>query len=283
MKLSHLVFGISGLFAAQVASAQPVDLPIAPATTDSYPGGFKVIKTRSGPVYATKDGVTLYGMDMRTLIRFGPDPAVYCQEECQKVWQPMLAPEGMKPNIAYPRGFTAPPPPSGQASRPPANANASIGPDGLYLNQRAPDWTVIQGANGPQWVYKGWHLVFIRKGDKPGSTAHDGADQLTWNTLKFRPPVPRITAPQTVATAFMDGGYVLTHKDGRALFTGSCKKACTDWKPLTAPAAGRGIGEWSVSRAGDAPQWFYRGKPVYVGAALESAAPVPANGKVLRP
>jgi len=149
--------------------------------------------------------------------------------------------------------------------------------------QRAPDWNVIQGANCPKWVYKSWHLGFTRKGDKPGSTAHDGADNLTWNTLKFVPPVPKLTAPQSVAAAYRDGAYVLTHKDGRALFTGTCRKNCADWSPLTAPAAGRGLGEWTVSRSGDAPQWLYRGKPVYVGAALDTPAPIPAKGKVLRP
>ena len=95
----------------------------------------------------------------------------------------MLAPPGSKPNIAFPRGFGSPPPPTGQAPRPvtaPAASNSDLNPDGLYNTQRAPDWTVIQGASGPQWVYKSWHLVFTRKGDKPGSAAHDGAGDLTW-------------------------------------------------------------------------------------------------------
>jgi predicted lipoprotein with Yx(FWY)xxD motif len=283
---TRLAVGLAILGFAQSVSAQPADLPIAPAKTEQFPNGFKVIRAKDGQVYATENGHTLYGMDMRTLIAFGPDPALYCRDECTKVWEPMLAPPGSKPNIAFPRGFGSPPPPAGQAPRPtaaPAASNSDLNPDGLYNTQRAPDWTLIQGASGPQWVYKSWHLVFTRKGDKPGSTAHDGADNLTWNTLKFVPPVPKLTAPQSVASAYRDGAYILTHKDGRVLFTGTCRRDCTDWSPLTAPAAGRGLGEWTVSRSGDAPQWLYRGKPVYVGAALDAPAPIPANGKVLRP
>lgn len=286
MNGARLIVGLTSLAMAQTASAQPVDLPIAPARTDTYPDGFKVVRTKSGQVYATKDGQTLYGMDLRTLIRFGPDPAVYCKDECAKVWQPMLAPPGSQPNIAFPRGFGSPPPPAGQAPRPapaPAGSNSDLNPDGLYNTQRAPDWTIIQGASGPQWLYKSWHLVFTRKGDKPGSTAHDGDQDLTWNTLKFVPPVPKLTAPQSVAATFKDGSYVLTHKDGRILFTGTCKKGCADWLPLPAPAAGRGLGEWTVLRSGDTPQWLYRGRPVYVGLAPDNPSAVPVSGKVLRP
>ncbi|MFM6930702.1 MAG: hypothetical protein ACKOUT_00485 [Novosphingobium sp.] len=286
MKVTRLAVGLASLFVAQAASAQPADLPIAPARTDKYPNDFKVIRTKSGPVYATGGGHTLYGMDMRTLISFGADPALYCKDECARDWEPMLAPPGTKPNIVFPRGFGSPPPPPGQAPRPaapPAAGNSDLNQDGLYNTQRAPDWTVIQGASGPQWVYKSWHLVFTRKGDKPGSTEHDGAGNLTWNTLKFVPPVPTLKAPQSVAAAYHGGAYIFTHKDGRALFTGSCKKGCPDWSPLTAPAAGHGLGDWTVSRSGDSPQWFYRGKPVYVGAALDDPAPIPANGKVLHP
>lgn len=285
MKVTPIAVGLVCLAVAQAALAQPADLPIAPARTDNYPAGFKVIRTKDGPIFATRKGHTLYGMDLRTLIAFGPNPALYCKEECQKDWEPILAPPGTKPNIAYPQGFGGPPPPAGQASRlaTPASNNSDLNADGLYNTQRAPDWTVIQGASGPQWVYKSWHLVFIRKGESPSSTAYDGDGDHTWNTLKFIPPVPKITAPQSVATAFYQGDYVFTSKDGRALFTGSCRKNCADWAPLAAPAAGHGLGEWTVSRSGDTPQWFYRGKPVFVGNEIDAASPIPANGKVLRP
>ncbi|MFM5930352.1 MAG: hypothetical protein ACKOPQ_05545 [Novosphingobium sp.] len=277
---------IVALAHAQAGMAQPADLPIAPATTDTYPAGVKVVKNRAGPIYANEKGVTLYGMDMRTLIRWGADPALYCKDECAKQWEPLLAPPGSKPNIAFPRGFGSPPPAPGQAAPPPprpANSTSNLNPDGLFNTQRAPDWTIIQGASGPQWVYKSWHLVFVRKGDKPGSTAFEGAEDMTWNTLKFVPPVPKITAPQSVSAIFHDGRYVLADKDGRLLFAGSCKKACEAWSPLAAPAAGRGIGEWTVSRAGDTPQWLYRGKPVYRNLAAAEPDALPASAKVLLP
>ncbi|MFM5906836.1 MAG: hypothetical protein ACKOPO_04520 [Novosphingobium sp.] len=270
---------------AQTSMAQPADLPIAPATTDTYPAAIKVVKDRAGPIYANEKGVTLYGMDMRTLIRWGADPALYCKGECAEQWEPLLAPPGSKPNIAFPRGFGSPPPP-GQAAPPPprpASSTSNLNPDGLFNTQRAPDWTIIQGAAGPQWVYKSWHLVFVRKGDKPGSTTFEGADGLTWNTLKFVPPVPKLTAPQSVSAVFHNGRYVLADKDGRLLFAGSCKKDCGAWSPLTAPAAGRGIGEWTVARGGDVPQWLYRGKPVFRNLAAAEPTELPASAKVLLP
>ena len=147
---------VLAMLAATPAGAQPADLPIPPATTGEYPPGVKVAKTPAGMVYAAADGRTLYGMDMRTLIRWGPDPSQYCREACAETWEPLLAPAGAKPNLGYPT--------RGSGSR------ATPG-EGLVQPQRAPDWAIIAGPQGPQWVYKGWHMVFVRKGDKPSSTA----------------------------------------------------------------------------------------------------------------
>ncbi|PLK26203.1 hypothetical protein [Novosphingobium sp. TH158] len=244
------------LLAAAPALAQPADLPIAPATTDVFPPGVKVIKSPSGSVFANDKGVTLYGMDMRVLWRAGSDPSQFCKGECAAQWEPLLAPPGTKPNLALPRGFGRPAP--------------------------FTDWMVMESAAGAQWVYKGWHLVFVRKGDKPGTTTYEGAEDLTWNTLKFVPPAPKIVAPQTVSTRWRDKEYVLADKEGRVLFTGSCKKTCADWHPLPAPAAGRDIGEWSVSRTGDVPQWTWRGKPVFFSMA-DDPATLPASARVLKP
>ena len=159
-------------------------------------------------------------------------------------------------------------------------------PPGFISQQNAPDWTVIAGPQGPQWVYKGWHMVYVRKGDRPGSTAHDGADEQTWNTLKFVPPVPQITAPASVTTLFAGGAYALADRGGKLLFTGKCGQAqsgpCSGWTPLTAPMAGRGLGEWTVSLAGDNPQWAWRGQPVFVSQESDLQS-VPSGGKVLRP
>lgn len=245
------------------AVAQPADLPIPPATTTEFPAGIKVGQSAAGAVYTDAEGRTLYGMDMRTLLRWAPDPAQYCTGPCAEQWEPLLA-RGMQPNIRFPR------------------SNRDALPEGFVQPQKAPDWTVIAGPQGPQWVYKGWHMVYARKGDQPGSTAFDGAEELTWNTLKFVPPLPAPVAPGNVTTRLVDGAYALADGEGRVLFSGDCGNACAGWKPLAAGLASRGIGEWSVGRGGDVPQWLYRGKPVFVGEAAETDA-LPAGATILRP
>lgn len=259
---------------ATPALAQPADMAIPPATTSEYPAGVKVIRTPAGPVYADKRGMVLYGMDMRVLIRWSPDPAMFCQNDCAKEWEPMLAPAGSKPNIAFPMGF------GGNRSRPGAPPPAT--PEGFFQPQKAPDWTIIQGPAGPQWVYKGWHVVYTHKGSKRGATDLDGASDKIWNTLKFVPPVPTIAGPNNVATVFLDGAYALTDKEGRVLFTGACGANCASWTPLTGGMASRPIGEWTIGNGADQPQWLYRGKPVYVSQA-DDPTTVPAGATVLRP
>ena len=107
--------------APQIVHAQPADLPIPAATTAQYPRGVSVRDTDSGPVYVNAKGLTLYGMDMRTVVRWSPDPAQYCKETCTADWEPLLAPAGSTPNTSFPRGFgdrprlaTAPGQPAGQ-------------------------------------------------------------------------------------------------------------------------------------------------------------------------
>jgi predicted lipoprotein with Yx(FWY)xxD motif len=275
------------------AMAQPADLPIPAATTNEYPVGVSVAQTAAGPVYADSRGRTLYGMDMRTLLRAGADPSQYCQEACAQTWEPLLAPPGARVDIAYPQSFgerlrrelEASAPAAKPARAPRKAADESESDDGakFYSNpQKAPDWTVIAGPQGPQWVYKGWHMVYVRKGDAPGSTRFDGAEDFTWNTLKYVPPVPRITAPPSVSTILVGGRYALADKDGRVLFTGDCGDNCAGWTPLTGGLASRGVGEWAVTRTGDAAQWTYRGKPVYV-SRLDDPMQVPAAGVMLHP
>lgn len=257
------------------AMAQPVDLPIAPATTGEYPPGVKVVNTGSGPVYADARGRTLYGMDMRTLIRWTPDPAQYCKEQCTAEWEPLLAPAGSQANIAFPKGY------GDRQRQAPAQGQAPQ-EQAMLKPESAPDWTIIDGPQGPQWVYKGWHMVFTRKGAKARSTQFDGAQDFTWNTLKYVPPVPKIEAPATVGMVLVGGQYALADKDGRVLFTGKCKNDCEGWVPLSGGMASRGIGNWTVSGAGEKPQWLYGGKPVYVSQEADPVT-VPPSAKILRP
>lgn len=268
MRGGSALLGLSLAIATSLtaAGAQPADLPIAPATTDEYPPGVAVAKTPAGGVYVDRRGLTLYGMDMRNVLRWAPDPAQYCKDECAAQWEPLLAPEGSIANIEFP-------------SRGGRNIEAA---PGMTSPQKAPDWTVIAGPQGPQWVYKGWHLVFTRRGSEPRSTGFDGAGDLTWNTLKFVPPVPKVTAPDGIVPAYAGDAYALVDPEGRLLFTGKCGKDCADWTPLPGAMASRGLGSWKVNPSGDVPQWTWKGRPVFVSRGSDPES-VPKGGTILRP
>ena len=274
-----------------MASAQPADLPIPAATTSAYPPGVHVAKTAGGKagetaggaVYVDRQGRVLYGLDMRVLLRAGPDPAQYCQAACSQVWEPLAAPAGAKPNIAYPignrdRGGT------GNAARSEADGKPPRDAPGPFYDQpqKAPDWTVIAAPQGPQWVYKGWHLVFTRRGDKLGSTAFDGAEDKAWNTLKFMPPPPELDAPSSVKALAYAGAYVLADTRGHVLFTGRCTQDCPAWRPLSAGMASAEVGGWAVDNRGETPRWAYRGKPVFVSES-DDPARLPQGAQALHP
>ena len=272
MPRNLLLCSLAGLLASALGvRAQPADLPLAPATTATYPPGVRVIRTAEGAVYASSRGKILYGMDMRTVLRAGPDPSKACDAACAGTWEPLAAPAGSTPDIRFPMNNN-----EGRQASPPGSPKVSGQPD-------VPDWTIIAGAQGPQWVYKGWHMVFTRRGADARSTAFDGTDNRTWNTLKFVPPVPRIVAPQNVKTAFRGGQYVLVDADGRTLFTGNCRnRRCDDWAPFAAGMASGGLGEWAVRSDGDTAQWTYRGRPVFVSLD-DDRLHVPDSGTPLRP
>ena len=147
---------------------------------------------------------------------------------------------------------------------------------------KAPDWTVIAGPAGPQWVYKGWHMVYFRKSDGRASTKYDGLENLTWNTLKYVPGPPRVEAPGGIKAMLVEGAYVLADREGRALFIGTCAAPCSDWKPLAGGMASAGTGAWQVSSQGDRPQWTHRGRPVFVSQEADPAR-VPLTAEALRP
>jgi predicted lipoprotein with Yx(FWY)xxD motif len=311
LRLAAMVF--SAQIAVGVAWAQPTDIPLPAAKTTEFPAGVSVASVDGGQVFVDAQGRTLYGLDLRTVNRWVVDASKYCADRCEE-WEPVLAPAGAKPNLISFRGFgrrrpAAPPaatPAQAPAGRPAAAAGASPGaapaggedaerqqqlaaafgrgaaPPGMYTQRDAPDWTIIDGPHGPQWVYKGYHMVYIRKGDPPRSTAYDGAEDKTWNTLKFIPPEPDVKAPNGVTPAWFDDKYLLTNKDGKVLFTGDCRSDCAGWTPLAAPLVSRGLGEWAVDRSAPRPQWLYRGKPVYV-AADDSLASLPGNTTALQP
>lgn len=285
--LALALVGVS-LSAAPWVFAQPSDLPIPAAQTTDFPPGVSVVKLAGGSILVDRSGRTLYGLDTRTVHRFTTNPALYCQDRCAE-WEPLLAPPGMQPNVAPAGqsnfGLAGSAPPSSVAQ--PAISRSGpggtlIAPAGMFSPLIAPDWGVIAGPAGPQWVYKGWHMVYVRKGDRPRSIAFDGIEELRWNTLKYVPPVPVLPAPAGIKPIFHDGAYVLADKDGRLLYTGRCAKDCADWHPLGTGLASQGLGEWTVSRSGDEPQWLFRGKPVFTSAEPDAAS-LPKSAKLLRP
>jgi hypothetical protein len=217
-------------------------------------------------------------MDMRTVTRWTAEPTEYCRRECLDTWEPLLAPDET-PDIAYPPGFSRRIRLGLEGREPEPSEPAG---DFFADPQKAPDWTVIATPQGPQRVYKGWHLVFARKGDAPGSTMHDGANEFIWNTLKYVPPVPEVEAPGGIAPQFTGDGYVLVDARGRALFTGHCMSDCTGWQPLSGGLASRGVGNWTIDRSGDSPQWAWHGKPVFA-SGLPDPHDVPESGEPLRP
>jgi predicted lipoprotein with Yx(FWY)xxD motif len=290
----HLIFVAmaTAQLAAAGALAQPADLPIPAAVSTDLPTGISIAKTKNGSVYVDAKGHVLYGMDLRTLIARTANGLKYCSGPCLEEWEPFAAPAGSKTDnsaaadpynqILRAQGQ------GGQGGQQGGQGQQATGGGGGNNTgrstgdaQNVPDWTVVDGPAGPQWAYKRWHLVFTHKGDKPGQTDKDGYDGYVWNTLKYVPPVPKLIAPTTVASALQSGSYVLTDKQGRVLFTGVCTKDCR-WVPLQAGAAGRGLGEWTVDRSGDTPQWMYRGKPVYVSQE-DDPLQTPAGASALRP
>ena len=258
-----LAIVLLGLPGAQ-ALAQPADLPIAPATTASFPPGVKISGKPGDQVYADRQGRVLYGMDLRTLLRWSPDPAQYCKDDCAAQWEPLLAPAGAAVNIRYPR-----------------NLRDAL-PEGFVQPQAAPDWTVIAGPQGAQWVYKGWHMVFTRRGADAGSRQWDGAQNKSWNTLKYVPPVPAVAGPPGVRPLFHDGAYALADSGGRLLYTGQCRHHCEGWQAFAAPMASRGLGAWQVRHGEGGAHWALRGKPVFV-ASDDEPLTLPEGAKVLRP
>ncbi len=268
--LRHLALPALSAMLSAAAVAQPVDLPIPVANLDRLPATVHILRLPGGAVYADADGHVLYGMDMRTLIREGVDPAQHCIGDCAATWKPLLAPPGSEPTISFPRHYG-----KGIVELPRSASTTSALP-------LPADWGIIAGPQGPQWVYKNWHMVFVRRGDRPGSTAFDGAEEQTWNTLKFIPPIPKVIAPGNVQPIAVKGDYILADADGHALFTGSCAQSCAGWQPLGAGMASAAIGEWTVNTRGDAPQWLWRGKPVFVSQE-DDPKQIPASTQPLKP
>ena len=227
------------------ALSQPPASADATATDGPYPEAFKIGKGKTGTVYTDARGMTLYTVSRR-LGGIRTFGFRSCTGPCAKIWSPVAAPAGAAP----------------------------IG-----------QWTVVTGAQGPQWAYKTLPVFTFKAERGPGTTDGDGYDDM-WAAIAHIPPVPTIVAPGSVKTSYVDGAYILVDPRGHALFTaakaGRCGAACAHWSPLGAGMAGHAVGDWSVVSAADRPQWAWRGKPVFVSDESEPGH-VADGGTILKP
>ncbi|MCI4592677.1 hypothetical protein MOK15_21705 [Sphingobium sp. BYY-5] len=245
--------------------AQAADLPLEAASGDPLPPGVSVKQAGSRSVYVDAHGRTLYGMDMRAVTGRTGRQALWCSGDCLTQWEPLMAPA---------KAMVVPLPPQFGGEKSAADASKPNG-----------DWVVMQGPKGPQWVFKGVNLVFTRIGEQPGSAAHDGEDGLTWNSLKYVPPLPRITAPANVAPRLVEGRYLLVDGQGDLLVSpraAHCGATCAQWRAFPAGLVRRGTGQWSVRQDEERAQWVYRDRPVYV---IDGADPadIPTDALPLTP
>lgn len=243
MKASLLAIGLLMPAPLMAQAAMPASEDAALSDTSAYPAVVSVRTGKVGFYYADAQGRTVYAMSSRTARGRSGVTLTYCIGPCEKIWTPLAAPADAKP----------------------------VG-----------RWKVVVAAQGPQWSYKD-DLVFTYNADKaPGDMAGDGYDDL-WNVIAHVPPAPKLTAPASVTPRYVDGGYVLSDANGHALFTAGTANdpAPAAWAPLAAGMAARDIGDWTIQRIGDQPQWLYRGKPVFVSRE-EAPSLAPAGGTVLR-
>ena len=212
--------------------------------TRDYPPQVAVGETPQGPVYVDGKQRTLYAMSLRWAKARSGVGIEYCGAACLAAWTPLAAPEAAKP----------------------------VG-----------EWSVIAGPAGPQWAYAK-NPVFAFKADaRPGDLGGEGWDEL-WSTLFYMPPAPALVAPPGVAVKAVAGRNLLADAAGHPLFVSedAAGGEAGTAAPLPAGMASRAIGEWSVLRGSDLPQWAWRGRPVWVSASTDPRA-LPAGAEAIRP
>lgn len=139
-------------------------------------------------------------------------------------------------------------------------------------------WTIIDGVQGKQWAYQR-NPVFTFIADKKASDRKgNGYDDL-WSVIDYVPAKPAFLAPPSVDARFIEGSYILTDTEGHALFLADEQEKHA---PFLAAMASRTVGDWTIFRDRDAPQWAWKGKAVYLNEE-SGVTGIPASAKVIRP
>ncbi len=202
------------------------------------PAAVSFAKTEQGRVFANKDHRTLYALSFKTAQQRS-GPAIMMSDYCTGPCA-----ESWSPFV-------------------PAKDAAPIG-----------RWTIVTGASGPQWAYDR-NPVFTFNEDKKAGDRKGHLYMKMWFAISYVPPKPVMTLPAAVNIRLLDEAYELTDASGQALVMADGKNDC-DCKPFAAAMAGLPIGDWTILKTGDVPQWALRGKPVFVRIGE-------TGGKVLRP
>jgi predicted lipoprotein with Yx(FWY)xxD motif len=223
----------------------PDPSPPPPKASEGHPAEVQYRDSPLGLIYVDRQGKSLYQLRVPGQRTRGA-PEKYCQGPCAKTWLPLLAP---------------------------ADANA-VGA-----------WHVVAGVSGPQWAY-GRFPVYTYADDKaPGDLGGHEFEDIFF-AINYIPPVPTIKTPANVTPLLANfRDYVLADTDGRTLYSFAgekgCAALCEKLVPFTAGMGSRQIGDWSVARQTDRPQWAYKGRLVYVDESKSAEFLDPSA--VLRP
>lgn len=132
------------------------------------------------------------------------------------------------------------------------------------------EWTIIRRQDGTQqWAFRGKPVY--RYGDDltPGIDSGDNSGRV-WHTAYLPLPPPKPTMPAGFKVAKSDHGWVFANHEDRHLYVlkprATCNAACkAHWEIVRAPMLARPVGDWRpVSGEGEALQWSYRGRPLYM-------------------
>ena len=127
----------------------------------------------------------------------------------------------------------------------------------------------VSPAEGTKKMRRIWHRLFIGS----GLILVACGLALAPHAMAAEPP----WSPVEVSVFATDTGFDFANDDGIPFFTNdrdsggkvNCDDACTGivWLPVWARANATPMGEWSiVIRPDKAPQWAYKGKPIYTYA-----------------